>query len=135
MDVRSFLSAAEARGWVRHVSATVDRRLELARVVHALGEEPTIFDSVGGWPGKVVAGLCSRRRNFALALGVHEEDLLGAMVAALRRPIQPKRAAKAPCQEIVIEDVDLDQLPILTHFPQDGGPYVTAGIAIVYDRE
>ena len=135
MDVRGFLAAAEARGWVRHVSVAVDRRLELARVVHALGEGPTIFDSVEGWPSKVVAGLCSRRRNFALALGVDEENLLSTMVAALRRPIRPKRAAKAPCQEIVIEDVDLDQLPILTHFPQDGGPYVTAGIAIVSDRE
>jgi len=133
MDVRNFLMAAEANGWVRHISVTVDRRLELARLIHALGEEPTIFESVEGWPGKVVAGLCSQRRSFALALGVDEQDLLATMVSALRKPIPPERASIAPCQEVVVEEVDLGRLPILTHFPQDGGPYVTAGVAIIVD--
>lgn len=135
MDVRSFLAAAETRQWVRHVSVTVDRRFELARVIHALGEEPTIFESVEGWSGRVVAGLCARRRNFALALGVAEQDLLGTMVSALRKPTPPKRVTEAPCQEVVVEEVDLDRFPILTHFSEDGGPYVTAGVAIVLDPE
>ncbi|TEU18251.1 MAG: hypothetical protein E3J25_01345, partial [Anaerolineales bacterium] len=100
MDVRSFLAAAETRQWVRHVSVTVDRRFELARVIHALGEEPTIFESVEGWSGRVVAGLCARRRNFALALGVAEQDLLGTMVSALRPPPPPKRVPAAPCRAV-----------------------------------
>lgn len=135
MDVRSFLAAAEARQWVRHVSVSVGRRLELARVIHALGEEPTIFESVEGWSGRVVAGLCARRRNFALALGVAEQDLLGTMVSALRKPTPPKRVTEAPCQEVVVEKVDLDRFPILTHFSEDGGPYVTAGVAIILDPD
>jgi len=135
MDVRGFLAAAEARGWVRRVSASVDRRLELPRVIHAIGEEPTIFESVTGWPGRVVAGLCSSRRNLALALGVDQRDLLAATVRALRAPVPPRRAASAPCQEVIVEEVDLNRLPILTHFPEDGGPYVTAGVAIILDPE
>ena len=155
MDIRSFLAAAEARGWVRHIPTTVDPRLELAGVIHALGEEPTVFDSVVGWPGQVVAGLCSRRRHFALALGVEEEELLPTLVRALRQPTPPVGTPpgqgdghiaqvgtapsiampQAPCQQVIIEDIDLRRLPILTHFAEDGGPYVTAGVAIIRDPE
>jgi len=135
MDARGFLAAAETRGWVRRITVAVEPRLELARVIHALDEEPTIFESVEGWGGAVVAGLCSSRRNLALALGVEEQDLLSATVSALRNPVPPDQVTKAPCQEVVVEEVDLNRLPILTHFPEDGGPYVTSGVAIVRDPE
>lgn len=137
MDVRSFIQAADARGWLRRVEVPVDPNLELARVVHALGEEPVRFGVVKGWSGSVVAGLCSRRRHFALALGIAEEDLLPALLAALRAPVAPQVVASAPCQEVVLEgdDVDLEQLPIVTHFEGDGGPYVTAGVAVINDPD
>ena len=62
MDVRRFLAAAEARGWLRHIDAPVDPNLELANVLHALGEEPVVLSSVAGWGGAVVAGInCGRK--------------------------------------------------------------------------
>ncbi|HHX44199.1 MAG TPA: UbiD family decarboxylase [Chloroflexi bacterium] len=137
MDVRGFLTAAEERGWLRHVTVTVDPHLELARVVHALGEEPMRFTSVKGWGGVVVAGLCSRRRHFALALGIEEQELMPALLAALRAPSVPQVVEVAPCQEVVIAgpDVDLGRLPLVTHFEGDGGPYVTAGVAVINDPD
>jgi len=137
MDVRGFLAAAGARGWLRQVDVPVDPYLELARVVHALGEEPVLFRTVKGWDGPVVAGLCSRRRHFALALGIAEDGLLEALLTALRAPVAPQVVASAPCQDIVIEgdEVDLERLPIVTHFPEDGGPYVTAGVAVINDPD
>jgi 2,5-furandicarboxylate decarboxylase 1 len=137
MDVRGFLAAAEARGWLRHVDVPVDPHVELPCVVHALGEEPVLFGSVKGWGGPVVAGLCSRRRHFALALGIEEDGLLDALLAALRAPVAPEVVDSAPCHEVIIEgeEVDLGRLPIVTHFPGDGGPYVTAGVAVVNDPD
>jgi len=135
MNVRQFIEALETRGWLRHVHAPVDPRLELAQVVHALREEPTEFTSVTGWPGRVVAGLCSRRRQFALALDVAEDQLLQALVHALRAPVAPQVISGAPCQEVIVEQPDLTALPILTHFADDGGPYVTSGVAVVMDPQ
>jgi len=137
MDVRRFLAAAEARGWLRHIDAPVDPNLELANVVHALGEEPVVLSSVAGWGGAVVAGICSRSRHFALALDLAEDALLPALLAALRAPVAPAVVDKAPCQEVVIagDAVDLGRLPIVTHLPGDGGPYVTAGVAVINDPD
>jgi UbiD family decarboxylase len=36
----------------------------------------------------------------------------------------------APCQEVVITEPDLDQLPILKHFENDGGNYITSGVVV-----
>jgi len=38
---------------------------------------------------------------------------------------------EAPCQDVIIGDVNLEWLPILTHFTEDGGPYVTSAVAVV----
>jgi len=39
---------------------------------------------------------------------------------------KPKLVKRAPCQEIVeTASPSLDALPILTCWPQDGGPFIT----------
>jgi 4-hydroxy-3-polyprenylbenzoate decarboxylase len=41
----------------------------------------------------------------------------------------------APCQQVVLRggDVDLDQLPLMKTWPQDGGPYITFPMVITRD--
>ncbi|MCJ7690017.1 MAG: UbiD family decarboxylase, partial [Clostridiaceae bacterium] len=46
----------------------------------------------------------------------------------------PKKVKNAPCQE-VIEDADLDTLPILKCWPKDGGRYITLPLVITVDPE
>lgn len=135
MDIRGFLRAAQERGWLARVNSPVSPMLEMARVIHALGEDLTHFTDVAGWPGGVVAGLCAERRHLALALGVEEQGLLHALVRALRQPQTLQIVSDGPCQECVAEDVDLTRLPILTHFAEDGGAYVTAGVLLTRDPE
>jgi 4-hydroxy-3-polyprenylbenzoate decarboxylase len=40
---------------------------------------------------------------------------------------------EAPCQEIWLDQPDLDQLPILHCWPQDGGPFIT--LPLVFSRD
>ena len=87
VNLRAFLAAAEAQGWVRHIPRPVDPYLEIADRRPRPGRGADVFDAVVGWPGRVVAGLCSRRRYLALALGVAEGDLLPTLVRALRSPV------------------------------------------------
>lgn len=43
-----------------------------------------------------------------------------------------KEVKKAPCQEVVLrgDEVDLTALPVLTTWPEDGGPFVTLPLAV-----
>ena len=47
----------------------------------------------------------------------------------------PKETSKAPCQEVVMEEVDLTKLPILKCWPKDGGRFITLPMVITHDPE
>ena len=62
-------------------------------------------------------------------------DLIHHLAAALANPQPPPLVTTAPCQEVVIEDVDLYQLPILLHLPQDAGHYIASNVVITADPD
>lgn len=135
MTFREFVAMLRSSGQLLIVSQEVDPYLEMAALIHQLGECPVLFERVKGSRYPVVAGLCSQRSLLASGLGVPKEKLLFALADSLQNPISPPVLAAAPCQDVIEKDVDLYKLPILTHLPSDGGPYVTAGVAIVKDPE
>ncbi|MGH7930766.1 MAG: UbiD family decarboxylase, partial [Candidatus Binatia bacterium] len=53
------------------------------------------------------------------------------------RLLSPVEIANAPVQEITLtgDDVDLAQIPMLTHYDVNAAPYITAGIVVAADPE
>ena len=49
--------------------------------------------------------------------------------------LMPKTVKDAPCQEVVKTDGGLDELPVLTTWPEDGGPFITLPLVITRDPE
>jgi len=135
MSLRSFISKARKAGYLVTIATEVDPYLEMARVINALDGQPVLFTRIKGSPYQVVAGICSARKYFALDLDLDQSQLLFALARALEHPVAPQMVEIAPCQEVIEEDVDLNTLPVLTHLPDDGGPYVTAGVVIVKDPD
>ena len=61
-------------------------------------------------------------RSPVAALG-RAADLFGALRAA---GLRPKKTRRAPVQNVIrTTDATLDEIPILTCWPQDGGPFIT----------
>jgi 2,5-furandicarboxylate decarboxylase 1 len=135
MSLRSFIAKAERAGRLVTIAKEVDPYLEMTRVINALDGQPVLFTRVKGSPYQIVSGICSAREYFALDLDVDQSQLLFALTQALGNPVAPQMVVPAPCQEVVEEEVDLNTLPILTHLPDDGGPYITAGVVIVKDPD
>lgn len=115
------------------------------------GTEP---GSAFGMP--VVMNLFGTRRRMAWALGVDDLDdvadrirglldvklgggLIGLMsnLPKLREvaALPPKHVRNAPVQRVVWQgsDVDLGRLPVLTTWPEDGGPFVTLPLVVTRD--
>ena len=131
MNVREFV--ASAPDLVR-IEAPVSSRLEAAAIIAALGDRPVLFTNVDGG-GRVLSGFANGRERIARSLGLTGVDLLHLLTKALDHPQEPMQVSDAPCQEVVFERPDLSRLPILKHLADDGGPYITAGVATVRDRE
>ncbi|MBN1137570.1 MAG: UbiD family decarboxylase [Anaerolineae bacterium] len=135
MNLRHFLAWAETEGRLVRIDRPVDPHLEMARLIHARQEQPVLFADPRrpGW--QVAAGVCAQREHFAWALGAGVAGIVPRLIEALRQPAPPARAVRAPCQEVVDRAPNLDRLPILKHLPGDGGPYVTAAVAIIRDPD
>ncbi|MBA3045562.1 MAG: UbiD family decarboxylase [Candidatus Thermoplasmatota archaeon] len=135
MNLRDFISDLENGGELVRISKEISTEYELANVLNALGERPTIFENVKGFDFPVFGGITSSRDIIARALGTTKEGLLAKTVEALRNPVPPKMVENAPCQEVVIKEPDLDKIPFLMHLPGDGGRYASATVAIIKDPE
>ncbi len=161
MDLHEFIAAADAAGYLVKIDHEVDPYLEIARLAAGLDGRPVLFTRVKGSAFPVIAGVCSDRRYFALALGVPPERVIFRLAEALEAPVAPGikpsgdltasappaeasiplaqgddlAAAIAPCQQVVEPEVDLEAIPFLTHYPQDGGAYASAAVAFINDPE
>jgi 4-hydroxy-3-polyprenylbenzoate decarboxylase len=157
----AFVRALEQSGELVRVSRRLDARLEVAavadRVMKAAGPA-LLFEDVSGSPFPLLINAFGSRRRMSLALGVDDledharaiEELVRTRAPssarelaqlALKVPelahVPPRPASKAPCQDVVQlgDAVDLDRLPILTSWPDDGGPFITLPQVVTRDPE
>ena len=123
----------------------------------ALYFENVILDNGERSKYPVAINLFGSMRRISLALGVENLDDIGERItemldlkvpeglvgklAMLPRLLEigkfpPRvRSGKPACQEIVLQgnEIDLSKLPIITCWPEDGGPYITLPMVISKD--
>jgi len=135
MELRDLLNKLESDGDLIRIKREVDPEYEIANIMYTLDERPTIFENVKGYDYPVFGGITSSRDLIAKGLDTIKEKTLFKLVEALRAPKVPRIVEKAPCQEMIEKNPDLDDLPLLKHLPGDGGRYGTATIAIIKDPD
>jgi len=124
---------------------------------NALFFENVILDNGERSQYPVVINLFGSMRRMSLALGVENLDDVGERITEMldlkvpegilgKLSMLPRllelgkfpprvRSGKAASQEVVVkgDDVDLSKLPIITCWPEDGGPYITLPMVISKD--
>jgi 2,5-furandicarboxylate decarboxylase 1 len=136
MSFRHFIQMAAASGDLITIDKPIDIHFELANVAHALEGRPVMFNHIIDHPGwRVCAGPCSDRKYFSMDLNVPVGQLSQHLARAIDSPAPPPMIEQAPCQEVILEEFDLNELPILLHLPQDAGHYVASNVVIIKDPE
>jgi len=129
LSLREFLEKMELEGEVLHIKEKLSPKFEIAAVMKALDKGPVLlFENVKGKTTKIVANVCATRERICKALNVERENLYSKLVYAWEKPSKPKLARDAPVKEVVKENFKLSELPVLTHFENDAGPYITSAI-------
>lgn len=95
------------------------------------------FPRVEGGTMPVVSNLFSSRARLAFALGVPLEALSHEVGVRSREYLKPVTVTGAPFEEVTVtgDAVDLFTLPLVTHYPVDAAPYITAGLVIARHPE
>lgn len=136
MEVRQFIEWARAGGTLVEIEREVDPHLELASITAALDGQPVLFHRLKGFAAwRAITGVCAQREHFAAALNCATSALIQRLADAMAHPLAPPLVRSAPCQEVSETRVDLTRLPIPRYHPDDGGRYITAGVAVVRDPD
>ena len=155
--LRAFVDALDRAGELHRITAPVDPHLEIAeisgRVVKA-GGPALLFTNVRGSAFPVLTNQFGSQRRMAMALDARSLDEASERVrklldvslpkpglAALGKLLDlaplasaiPKTVSSGSCQDVVIDAPDLAQLPVLTTWPLDAGPFITLPLAITKD--
>ncbi len=153
-DLRSFLRALERDGDLKRIKAEVDPYLEVGEIVDRVnkaGGPALLFENVRGSAMPLAMNVYGTDRRMLKALGLSSYDDISEKIAGLLKPelphgftgvreafgklagmthVPPKKVKDAAVQEVVLrgDDVDLDALPALFTWPQDGGSFFNLGL-------
>ena len=151
-DLSSFVAQLEKSRQLVRVSQPISTHLEITEIADRMIKKAgpaLLFDRVRETPDVPVAiGLYGSHERLALALHdspqniaeriqgliqtVPPEGLLAKMKTGLSllptlKSLGTKSVSDGACKEVKMmgDDVDLSQLPVLTCWPDDGGPFIT----------
>lgn len=155
LNLRSFINTLKREKLLIEIETEVDPYLELAEIHRRVieSEGPALFfKNVKGSQFPVVTNLFGTRKRVNLAFGLNPEKIIQNAAKAFERFISPEAkifwqeralllaltksglknvsARKAPVLEVVDTNLNLGDLPVLTSWPKDGGPFIT--LPLVY---
>ena len=158
-DLRQFLDFLEARGELVRVRELVDANLEITEITDRTskgGGPALLFENVRGSRVPVAINVYGSEQRMAWALGAESIDEVVARIedvikmappASLAEKLRmlpklkqmteifPRTVKSGPCQEEVLQPASIGHLPVLTCWPEDGGPFITLGAVITRHPE
>jgi 4-hydroxy-3-polyprenylbenzoate decarboxylase len=158
-DLRDFADELRKAGDLKEIDVPISPNLEMTEVSRRVLEKDgsaLLFKRPIGSAMPVMTNLFGSVRRIAKAVGgggLSDLRQMGEFLASLKEPkkpdglsdifsmmpllkslwhMKPKVDSKGICQEVVVEDgdVDLSNLPVQTCWPQDAGPLLTWGMVV-----
>jgi 2,5-furandicarboxylate decarboxylase 1 len=136
-DLRGFISILKDKKELLTIDKKVKRKFQLAAIVGKLDKkEAILFTNVEDSKFKVVSNILGTRKRFFYGLKTSSENskIDFSNFANINKENYPvKTSSDAPFYKNSSQNL-LD-LPIITHFEKDAGPFVTSSIIYVKDEE
>lgn len=159
-DLRTFIQQLERCQELKHITYPLSTKLEIAeiadRVIKRAGPA-LLFEKVKETPDvPLVIGLYGSHQRLALALHDHPQNIAGRIESLIKttppegllakmqtglkllptlQSLGTKAVKDGPCKEVIYrgDEVDLSKLPVLTCWPDDGGPFITLPMVFTHN--
>jgi len=157
-NIQAFIKALEQSGELIRIKEYVSPHLQVSEIADRLSKhngKALLFEDTGTRFPLLINSMGSEKR-MCMALGVNNLDDIALQIQELMADFMTPRESlisklsflptlaevaafmpkvkkgKGACQEVVMEKPDLSQLPVLTCWPHDGGPFIT--LPVVHTR-
>ncbi len=143
-DLRGFLLMLQNENELVHIKRDINAEYEIAAITARLdGKHAVLFEKVCGSKSRVVSNVVATPRRFYLALGgtsnkAYEADVKknihARVTEALHSLTEPTRTQDRALFE-ENSSRNLYDLPVVTHFEKDAGPFITSSIVFSENQE
>jgi 2,5-furandicarboxylate decarboxylase 1 len=143
-DFRSFMMMLENENELVHVKREVNAEYEIAAVTAKLdGRQAILFENVRDSKSRVMCNVLATPRRFYLALGGTsqrpndynvKQNIHTRVTEALNNLSEPVRTQDSALFE-ANSSKNLYDLPVVTHFEKDAGPFITSSIVFSENQE
>ncbi len=133
MDFRTWIRNEQDRGHLQVIDEPYSPYLAVSKRLIASDPHPLLFNDVQGM--KVAGNIFCSRQTFADCLQLSADRFLLELSERLNSASGPLTEASEVYGQEELAAVDLSRLPILFHYPGDGGYYLTSAVWIVNDPE
>lgn len=133
--MREFVKILENDFNVIKVEEEISTEYEASEILKEHDKDVLIFENIKGKNLRVISGICNTREKIARALSVKVPEISNRIIEAMENPIPITKVQSIKKTFQVSKKADLRELPILTYYKNDGGPYITAGVIIAKDPE
>ncbi|MDE0149467.1 MAG: UbiD family decarboxylase [Rhodospirillaceae bacterium] len=133
--MRAYLDSLRAAGDLHVVRREVDPKHELAAVTAAFQKRhygAILFETVRGAPMPVVSNVYGSRRRLCALIGAPDLAFCPAWDRLVARAPERAELQEGPADR---RRIALSELPHVTYFEKDAGPYITAGILLAKHPE
>ncbi len=150
-NLQHFIKVLEDAGELVRIREYVNPRLEITEITDRISKQygPALLFENTGFDFPVLINSMGTEKRMAMALGVEKLDDIAHEIEGLFKTLtgpkhsfmdklkmlpqlgeiaswMPKESSgRGACQEVVMKDPDITKLPVLTCWPEDGGPFVT----------
>ncbi|MTI81772.1 MAG: menaquinone biosynthesis decarboxylase [Firmicutes bacterium] len=160
-DLRTFINFLEKKNLLKRIKEEVDADLEITEITDRVtksGGPALYFENVKGYDMPVVTNLMGTLERMQMVLEVEELDDVGREIMSFLQPPElptgifdklkalpklaqvsnflPKTVKTGPVKDVIIKDnIDLNKIPVLKCWPDDGGPFITLPLVFTKDPD
>ncbi|MFS8615930.1 MAG: menaquinone biosynthesis decarboxylase [Solitalea sp.] len=153
-NLQHFIDTLEKKGELVRIKEFVDPRLEITEVTDRVSKRygPALLFENTGTDFPLLINSMGNYKRMCMALGVKQMDDVTREIEQLFKELTGPRdgildklkmlpklgkiaswmpkvvSGKGACQEVVMKDPDITRFPVLTCWPEDGGPFLTLPI-------
>ena len=113
------------------ITEELSSEFEVARVLRDYPKDTVIIKNIKGYDMPIISGICNTREKIAKSINCEVSEITEKIIEASDNPIKVDKFSDF--SEYDTLEIDLDKIPILTHYKRDGGKYITAGVVFARD--
>ena len=133
-DLRKYLNTIKSSGDLKIIKKPTSTKFEVAAITAQMDSDKAVFfEKIKNSKFRLVTNLIGTRRRFATAIGSKESEIHKKVISAIRNAKKPKTVSQGKFMENSSKKIS--DLPIVTHFEKEPGPFITSSIIYVKNPE